>query len=76
MAVVSTFNFGGIMLEILEKLKREWKTFAVAALSAVVFGYDALVANGIDYMPLIPDDYKKYAAFAIPVVMLTLRRYK
>lgn len=65
-----TFN------DVWEKLKQEYKTLVVAVASGIVFGYDALVANNIDYLPLVPDGYQRYAAFAVPVLMLLLRKYR
>lgn len=60
---------------VIERLKHEWKTFAVGVISATVFGYDALIANGIDFTPIIPEQYRAQAGFAVACLMLFLRRY-
>jgi predicted amidophosphoribosyltransferase len=58
-----------------EKLKREWKTFTVALVTAVVFAWDALIAQGFDFAQLISDKYRAWFGLAMAMLMLALRKY-
>ena len=56
-----------------EKLKREWKTAAVAVIGAVVMGYES-VAYMLDWS-LMFGDKAPMVGFGLSVSMLLLRRW-
>lgn len=59
-----------------EKLKHEWKTFALQLGSLAIGLHEAAIEAGADWTPFIPE---KGRPFALPVVMtlsLALRQYK
>jgi hypothetical protein len=58
------------------KLRHEWKTFAVGVASVLVGLYDGIIAQSLDWTPLVPERYRPYAPFIVGVLMLLLRRYK
>lgn len=58
-----------------EKLKNEWKTFALAVGTTVVGFWDSLSAFGYDYSPVIPEEYRPYVIPAIGLGFLALRKY-
>lgn len=58
-----------------DKLKHEWKTAALAVTSALVFGYDGILAAGYNWTKLIPEGYHDEAAAGVFVLMLLLRRW-
>ena len=61
----------------LEKLKREWKTFAVAVVGTVIEVYDALIASGqVELPPLFPERYRPWVGPSCLVLMLLLRKWK
>lgn len=61
------------------KLRREWKTFALAVGTTVVGGYDIVVAAaqqyGYDYTQLIKQEYRMYVIPAVAVAFLALRKW-
>ena len=59
--------------DFLEKLKREWKTAAIAVLSAVAFGYES-IAHLIDY-PQLFGNKAAFVGFAVTASMLLLRKW-
>lgn len=60
----------------LSKLKREWKTFALAVATTLVGLHDTLVMSGYDWTPIIPEEYRPYAIPLIGLAFLLLRQYK
>jgi hypothetical protein len=60
----------------LEKLKREWKTFALAVVTIAVGTWEAAVTLGYDLTPLIPETWRPYAPPLIGVTFLALRKWK
>ena len=61
----------------LEKLKREWKTFAVAVVGTIVEVYDALITSGqVELPPLFPEHYRPWVGPLTLVLMLLLRKWK
>lgn len=66
------------MQEILEKLKREWKTFTIAVITTVAGAWQTAVAMGADIQDLfawVPEAYKTSVLFAVGFLMLILRKY-
>lgn len=60
-----------------DKLKREWKTAAIAVVGIILEGYDALVMTGVIDLPsLFPIPVQPFVAPAILMLMLYLRRWK
>lgn len=59
----------------LDKLKREWKTFSLAVAASAVGIWDMAVASGYDLSPIIPEDYRPYAVPAIGISFLLLRKW-
>ena len=61
----------------LEKLKREWKTFAVAVVGTIVEVYDALITSGqVELPPLFPEHYRPWVGPLTLVLTLLLRKWK
>lgn len=64
----------------LQKLRREWKTFALAIVVTVVGWYDLIVSvaqtYGYDYTQLIKAEYRMYVVPAIGLAFLALRKWK
>lgn len=61
----------------LQKLKREWKTAALATAGALVETYDALVVTGqVDLPALFSDKYRPMVGPGILISMLLLRKWK
>lgn len=58
-----------------QKLRREWKTFALAIGTTAVGGWDLVAGYGYDYTTLIKDDYKKYVIPALGISFLLLRKW-
>lgn len=58
------------------KLRREWKTFALAVTTTAVGCWDAAAGAGYDLSPIIPDKYRPYAVPAIGLSFLALRKWK
>jgi hypothetical protein len=60
-----------------QKLKREWKTAAVAVVGTLIEIYDALIVTGmIDLPKLFPDEVRPWVAPSTLVLMLLLRKWK
>ena len=60
-----------------EKLKREWKTAAVAISGIIVEIYDALIVSGqVELPPLFPEHYRPWVGPMTLVLMLLLRKWK
>jgi hypothetical protein len=61
----------------LEKLKREWKTFAIAVVGTIIEVYDALITSGqVELPPLFPEHYRPWVGPLTLVLMLLLRKWK
>lgn len=58
-----------------EKLKREWKTAAVAVATAVVYLWDGVIATGFDFSQLVEDKYKAVFGLVSATLMLGLRKW-
>lgn len=58
-----------------DKLKREWKTVALAVVWFLVESYDA-VAAFMDVPGLFPADWQWWMRPAFPILMLLLRKWK
>lgn len=66
------------MDRIIAKLKREWKTFAVAIVTTVAGAWQTAVAMGADIQDLfawVPEQYKTSVLFGVGMLMLLLRKY-
>lgn len=59
----------------LQKLRKEWKTFALALATTLVGFHDTLVMSGYDWTPIIPEQYRPYAIPVIGLSLLALRKY-
>lgn len=59
-----------------EKLKREWKTFALAIVTIALGTWEAAVAVGYDLTPLMPEAWRPFAPPLIGVLFLALRQWK
>jgi len=60
-----------------QKLKREWKTAAVAVVGALIEIYDALIVTGqVQLPPLFPEHYRPWVGPTALVLMLLLRKWK
>lgn len=63
----------------IEKLKREWKTFLLSVLGVLIGAHDVVVAAGwapADFEPVIPEKYRPYVTVGYPLGMLFLRKWK
>lgn len=58
-----------------QKLRHEWKTFALAVLVAVGGIWDTIATSGYDISPIIPEKYRPYAVPVIGISFLLLRKY-
>jgi hypothetical protein len=62
-----------------QKLKREWKTFALGVATSIVGLYDVVVevarTYGYDYTQLIKAEYRLYVVPAVAVAFLALRKW-
>lgn len=59
-----------------QKLKHEWKTFALACVTTVIGIWDTAVSANYDLSPIIPEHYRPLAVPAIGISFLMLRKYK
>ena len=60
-----------------EKLKREWRTVALAIVGIILESYDAVFMSGlVDIPALFPAAVAPFVAPAILVLMLLLRKWK
>jgi hypothetical protein len=60
----------------LDKLKREWKTFSFAIMTIGVGVWEAARDSGYDLTPLIPEKYRPYAIPGIGLMFLILRQWR
>lgn len=58
------------------KLKHEWKTFAVSVGGLLISLHEAAVEAGADWSPLVPEKYRPYVMPVTLTLILTLRRYR
>ena len=58
----------------LEKLKHEWKTAALAFATTLVGVWDA-GASQYDWTPVVPDKYKPYVPLILGTLFIVLRRW-
>lgn len=66
------------MYAIIEKLKREWKTFALAIITTIEGALEISKLWGVDVPSLlawVPEKYKSVSLFAVGVLFLLLRKY-
>lgn len=59
-----------------DKLRHEWKTFAVQLIALGIGLHEAAIESGQDWTPFIPEKYRPYALPILATLSLTLRRYK
>lgn len=59
-----------------EKLKREWKTFALSLATIALGTWESARAVGYDLTPLLPEQYRPYAIPLIGIAFLALRQWK
>ena len=57
-----------------EKLKREWKTAALAVATTLVGIWDA-GASAYDWSPVVPDKWKPYLPLFLGLGFIALRRW-
>jgi uncharacterized protein involved in cysteine biosynthesis len=63
-----SYEFGDITINFLQKLRREWKTFA--------WGLISLIGTGVNFIvPFIPSEYQGFVAFVIPAGFFMLRQW-
>lgn len=60
----------------LQKLKHEWKTFALAVVTTAGGIYETIAPSGYDLSVYVPEKYRPMVVPAIGVSFLLLRRYK
>jgi putative Ca2+/H+ antiporter (TMEM165/GDT1 family) len=61
-----------------QKLKREWKTFVLAVVTAVAGAWQFAVANGASLPNLfswVPQQYQSATLFLVGFAFLALRKY-
>lgn len=63
-------------MTVFEKLKHEWKTFALAVAVSAGGLYDAAVKAGYDLTPLVPEKYRSYIVPIVGIAFLALRQWK
>jgi hypothetical protein len=64
--------------EIVEKLKREWKTFMLAVMTTAAGAWELAAQMGADLPSLlqqVPEPYKSGVLFVIGFLFLALRKY-
>lgn len=59
----------------LQKLRHEWKTFALSCVVTVGGIWDTAAASGYDLTPIVPEKYRPVAVPAIGISFLLLRKY-
>lgn len=60
-----------------QKLKREWKTAALAISGIILMVYDGTVATGmVDLPSLFPEEYRPWVGPGFLIGMLLLRRWR
>ena len=63
---------------IIEKLKREWKTFTLAVATTVAGAWELASTMGADLPSVfnwVPENYKSAALFGVGLAFLLLRKY-
>lgn len=60
----------------IEKLKREWKTFGFALVTIAIGVWESAREMGYDLTPLIPEKYRAYAIPGIGLAFLILRQWR
>lgn len=58
-----------------EKLKKEWKTFALAVATTAIGLWDVVAGYGYDYSQIINEKYRAFVIPAVGIGMLLLRKY-
>ena len=59
-----------------QKLRREWKTFALAVATIALGTWEATRALGYDLTPLLPEQWRPLALPVVGVSFLALRQWK
>lgn len=59
-----------------QKLKHEWKTFALAVATVLGGTYEAVAPSGYDLSIFVPEKYRPYVVPAIGISFLMLRQYR
>lgn len=59
-----------------DKLKREWKTFALAVTTTIVGVWEVARDSGYDLSPIVPEKYRPYAIPGVGIAFLLLRKWK
>lgn len=58
-----------------QKLKHEWKTFALQLGSLGIGLHEAAIDAGADWTPFVPETYRPYVLPTVMTLSLALRRY-
>lgn len=59
-----------------QKLKHEWKTFALQVGGLLLGFHEAAINAGADWTPFVPEDYRPYVLPVVMTLSLALRQYK
>lgn len=62
--------------EVLPKLKREWKTFALGVVSLLVTLYDALASTAFNWVSLVPSWGQVWVPVVIVALFFLLRKWR
>lgn len=60
----------------IQKLKREWKTFSLAVVTIAVGTWEAAVMSGYDLTPLVPEKWRPFAVPGVGLAFLILRQWR
>lgn len=60
----------------INKLKREWKTFTLALTTIAVGTWEAAVMSGYDLTPLVPEKWRPFAVPGVGLAFLILRQWR
>lgn len=60
----------------LDKLKHEWKTFALNLAGVALGLHEAACQAGVDWTPFIPEKYRPYAIPVFATLSLALRQWR
>jgi ABC-type arginine transport system permease subunit len=60
----------------IDKLKREWKTFSLAVIAIAIGTWEAAIASGYDLTPLVPEKWRPYALPGVGLFFLILRQWR
>lgn len=60
----------------IQKLRHEWKTFALAVVTTLGGVYEAVAPSGYDLSVFVPEGYRPYVVPAVGISFLLLRKYK